>query len=228
MSEGDGRAHVLSLLADAIAAAASDRPLLVAIDGVDAAGKTMLADDLANVLRMRGEEVVQVSIDGFHHPAAVRHARATTSPARSYYEDSFDYESFRRLVLQPLRQSHARTIIPRIFDHETDTPVHAEPVDVGDHTIVVVDGIFLGRPELEGHWDVWIYVDVDPPVARARGVARDEHLYGPATRDRYRARYEPGQALYHGAVNPAANADIVVDNTIPAAPKLRRAGGPGD
>jgi uridine kinase len=39
-------------------------PTRVAIDGVDAAGKTTLDDELAEVLRERGRGVIRASIDG--------------------------------------------------------------------------------------------------------------------------------------------------------------------
>ena len=110
-----------------------------------------------------------------------------------------------------------------MFDHVTDTAVAAAPVAIGEDAILLVDGIFLGRPELSAHWDFWIYLFVDVDVARARGVARDEVRYGPATLDRYLTRYEPGQALYHEQVDPIAHADVVIDNTDVGARFVRRA-----
>lgn len=52
----------------------------VAIDGVDGAGKTHFADELADVPTGRGTPVVRASVDGFHHPPEVRHRRGRGSP----------------------------------------------------------------------------------------------------------------------------------------------------
>ena len=215
------RSQLLTHLAENIQTAVTARPALIAIDGVDAAGKTTLSADLAAVLEGRGEAVVCVSVDGFHNPAATRYARIDEDPAVSYYEDSFDYDALRRHVLEPLRGPSPRLITPALFDHTRDASVTAAPVPV-ENAIVLVDGIFMGRHELAGAWDYWIYLRVDAEVARARGVARDQVLYGEATEERYRSRFEGGQALYHDAVDPIANADVVIDNTNPDMPEFVR------
>ena len=174
------------------------------------------------MLRARGNEVVRISIDGFHNPRQIRYARAEAEPAASYYEDSFDYDSFLNLAIKPIEGEGERLITPRIFDHASDSPAEREEVRIGDEAIVLVDGIFLGRPQLAAWWDCWIYLAVDRDVARSRGAARDERLYGAATINRYRTRYEPGQELYHAEADPVTNADIVIDNTTPDRPAILR------
>jgi uridine kinase len=52
----------------------------VAIDGPDTAGKTTLADELADALLGRGREVVRASIDDFLRPRDERHRRGPDSP----------------------------------------------------------------------------------------------------------------------------------------------------
>src|SRR5919204_1789518 len=94
------RAAVIRELADRIEAVRRPHPVRVAIDGVDAAGKTTLADELAAVLRGRGREVIRASIDGFHRPRAERYRRGELSP-EGYYHDSFDYDAVRETILGP-------------------------------------------------------------------------------------------------------------------------------
>ena len=62
----------------------------VAIDGVDAAGKTMFAEELADAVLRLGRPVIRASIDGFHNPRAIRRRRGSPSP-EGYFEDSFNY-----------------------------------------------------------------------------------------------------------------------------------------
>lgn len=59
------------------------------------------------VLDAQGVVTVRVSLDGFHHPAAVRHRRGRHSP-EGFFLDSYDYAAFRRLVLDPLAPGGAR------------------------------------------------------------------------------------------------------------------------
>ena len=78
--------------------AALPAPARVAIDGVDAAGKTTLADELA--ARLPG--CVRISADSFLRPAAERHRLGRESSA-GYYRDSFDHERLRAAVLDVQR-----------------------------------------------------------------------------------------------------------------------------
>ena len=63
---GNGtRDQLLGRLFEAIESVTTAHPVRVAVDGPPAAGKTMLADELALVLRGRGREVVRSSIESF-------------------------------------------------------------------------------------------------------------------------------------------------------------------
>jgi hypothetical protein len=92
------RIHLVQRLADMIERRRVDHR--VAIDGPDAAGKTILADEVAPALAARGGRTIRASIDGFHRPRADRYRRGPDSPY-GYYEDSFDYEGLRRFYSFP-------------------------------------------------------------------------------------------------------------------------------
>ena len=94
-------ASLLSRLAAAIVALHPARIVRVAIDGVDGAGKTTLADALAPLVSAQGRPVIRAAVDDFHHPQAIRYARGRHSPD-GFYLDSYDYGAFRRLLLDPL------------------------------------------------------------------------------------------------------------------------------
>ena len=87
---------------------------------------------------------------------------------------------------------------------------------VASHGLVLVDGIFLLRPELDDLWNFRIVVAVGEEEALRRGIARD----GAATGRLYRVRYLPGQRLYAERVGPRDRADVVVENDDPARPRL--------
>jgi len=92
------------------------------------------------------------------------------------------------------------------------------PVD----SVLIVDGSFLQRPEILGHWDHRIFVNTSFEVALARGVARDALLLGgeAAAKTAYEARYHAAARLYINAVHPAESATVVVDNDNLANPRL--------
>ncbi len=207
------RESVIDQIAAAIGAVERSHPIRVAVDGVGVAGKTVFAVELARVIELSGRTSVRVSIDGFHNPASVRKRQGETSP-RGYYEDSFDYEAFVRHVLRPLGPGGSRRVRRAVFDFRADAPVASIEELVPADGVVVCDGIFLLRPELNGHWDYRIFVDVAFDVALERALTRDLELFGSeqAVRRRYLERYIPGERHYLDIVDPAGLSDVVVGN----------------
>jgi uridine kinase len=101
------RDRLLDQLARRIVSLEHRHPIRVAIDGIDAAGKTTLADELVAPIGRGGRPVIRASIDGFHRPRAERYRQGASSPA-GYYEDSFDYPALRDVLLSPLGPAGSR------------------------------------------------------------------------------------------------------------------------
>ena len=216
------RDRVIGELATRIAAIVKPHPVRVAIDGVDAAGKTTLADDLARVIEQRGRVVVRASVDGFHNPAAIRWRRGALSP-EGYFQDSFNYDALVASLLDPLGPGGSRDIRRAVFDFRIDAPIDVPTEHVQDDAILIFDGVFLLRRELRGHFDFSIFVDADFAVTVARAETRDLALFGSVddVRRRYAERYVPGQRLYLESADPKGRASMVIDNNDPARPVVR-------
>ena len=216
------RNELLARLAEQISSVRVDHPVRVAIDGPDAAGKTVLADELADVMRAVGAEVIRASVDGFHRPRAQRYARGQDSP-EGYYRDSFDNDALLATLLEPLGPGGSRRYRVACFDLAADRPLHTEPALATEDAVLLFDGVFLLRPQLRAGWDFSVFVTAESDVILDRARTRDAHLLGTpkAVEQRYRTRYIPGQQLYFAEARPEAIADAVVDNDYPSAPKLR-------
>lgn len=199
------RQDVLNAAADQVPRL--DRPALVAIDGVDGAGKTTFADELAEVLRARGREVVRASVDDFHHPRAIRWQRGRTS-AEGFFLDSFDYERFTADLLVPF--SAGQPFRRASHDLATDAYVTPSAEVAPPRAVLLVDGIFLHRDELADRWDFSIFLAVDFAVSVARMARRDGS--SPDPDDPRNRRYVEGQRLYFAQCDPAARASLVIDN----------------
>jgi uridine kinase len=215
------RGVLLEILAEAVVARRHSHPLRVAIDGIDAAGKTVLADELAPLVAARGWPVIRASIDGFHHPRSHRHRQGPES-AEGYYRDSFDYEALRREILEPLGPDGDRRYRVAVFDHLADAPVDGPRLHAEPDAVLLFEGVFLLRPELEGLWDLTVFVEVSFEVALRRAMSRDRHLFGSPqdVEARYRSRYLPGQRIYLREYRPERRADIVFRNDHPDRPQL--------
>jgi uridine kinase len=210
---------LLARLADAIAVLHPDRRIRVAIDGVDGAGKTVPADALAPRVIAKGRQVIRASVDDFHHPRAIRYARGRHSPD-GFFLDSYDYPAFRRLLLDPLGPAGSGNYIAKYFDHRVDRPVAPQHQQAPSAAALIVDGIFLHRPELRAYWDLSIFLQIDFAISRERNAAREgtpEALDPDTPANR---RYGGGQQRYLSECAPAQNADIVIDYNDLRAPKI--------
>lgn len=187
--------------------------LLVSIDGVDTAGKTTLQRSLAEYLRQRGHSVIQASIDGFHNPAEIRYKQGSRSP-KGYYEDTFDYDSLRNCLLEPIKNGSSMDYRTAVYDFKTESKVEQEPKTAVPGSILLMEGVFLLRPELADYWNYSIFLHVDFEQVISRAKTRDQYLFGEESviEKRYRDKYIPGQQIYLKEADPFSNANIVIDN----------------
>ncbi len=207
------RAELITQIAAHITRLKRPPPAKIAIDGIDASGKTTLADELAVFLQQAGHPIIRASIDGFHNPREVRHQKGPLS-SEGYFYDSFDYPALKKLLLDPLSENGDLYYQTALFDFRTDANVHSSLEIAPDNAILLFDGVFLQRPELTTYWDFTIFVDVSFEVALARALERDLRLFGDraVVLERYQKRYIPAQQLYMDLCHPRDHANLVVEN----------------
>lgn len=192
----------------------------VAIDGPDGAGKTHFADQLAGVLHSRhSQATVRVSIDGFHNRRAVRYQQGRDSPL-GFWTDSYDYERFRRDVLEPFAPAGSRQFRRASYSHATDEILHPEPEIAEPSAVLLVDGIFLQRVELREQWDLTVFLDATFIQTAQRMALRDGTPSDPE--DPRMRRYVEGQREYFRQCDPQQRADILIDNNILDHPVILR------
>jgi uridine kinase len=185
-------------------------PALVAVDGVDASGKTTFAAGLAGAFAERQRAVEIVHLDDFLNPRSTRYQLGRTSP-EGYFLHTYDLAAFKAKVLTPLRPGGDGSIVRRVFDHREDRPVEDEPVVVPPNGVVIVEGMFLHRDELHERWDLSVFLDVPFPVSVARMAQRDGSQ--PDPEDPSVRRYVQGQRVYLTTCRPWERATYVLGNT---------------
>jgi uridine kinase len=198
-------------------------PFKIGIDGRGASGKSSLANSLASPLRASSFQVLQYSIDDFHYPRERRYRQGEYSPA-GYYRDAFNHQAAVDSLLRPLSGNVFPVVCrPLKFNLQTNTPdIAATPVMVEANSVLIFDGLFLFRRELNAYWDLRILLDVDLETSLLRAVERDTSVLGPPdlVRRKYELRYEPAWQIYLNEVKPEAEADIIIENSDISNPRI--------
>ena len=215
------RSSVLGSIADRIEAFGTRR-VRVAIDGRTAAGKTTLGHEVAALLAERGRTVLRASLDDFKRPWADAHVYDRLS-GDGYFRNAFDLEAIRTLLLEPSDPDGCGAVALCSIDPLTQIDHSQTRVTMPNDGVLIVDGVFALRPELNRYWDLRIWVDIDVEMSRRRAIERDAPREGVQQAEAlHRDRYGAAEATYCAEVGPVSLADVVVDNSDFDAPRLLR------
>ncbi len=214
----DVRRSLLETVAELIPRPIGDEPVLVGIDGVDGAGKSHFADELAEVLRGRDRAVIRASVDDFHRPRSKRYRLGRYS-SLGYWLDSYDYAALEENLLGPLGSGGNRRYRTGIHDVVTDEPLDRPWRTAPPGAVLLLDGIFLHRDELVAVWDFSVFLEVPVETSVARMVDRDGA--NPDPKHPSNTRYVQGQRLYLDECCPWERATVVVENSDWRVPVLR-------
>ena len=166
--------------------------ITVGISGFCGAGKSTLTrhlvDSVTDSARIRG--------DDFLDPER--------SHQRSADWDGVDRSRLRSEVLEPFRSGK-----PGLFRrYDWGTRQLGSPEAIPPAQVLVVDAIGLFHPELDGMFDLTVWVDVDLSLATERGMARDRRL-GRTHEQLWNDVSVPNERDFVTRFNPRARADCL-------------------
>jgi uridine kinase len=217
--------ELVDVLAERVLTLELEHPARVGIDGRSASGKSTLASALTRRIAETGRPCVSASIDDFHPPGyARRAAEGAFADASEFFREGYDFESFRRLVLDPAGPGGSRRCRLRLWDARADEAFPVEWVEIPDDAVLVAEAAFLFLPVLADAWDLSIWLDIDAPTMFKRVIDRDVAWVGSTdeVRKRYERSWAPRHELYEREAKPIERADIVIDNRDPERPRLIR------
>ncbi|MFI0409086.1 uridine kinase [Actinomadura sp. 3N508] len=195
--------------------------LRVAIDGLTAAGKTSLGHELAEQISAAGRPVLRASLDDFKRPWREAHLYDRTS-GEGYYRNAFDYTAITTLLLDPCGPHGSGQCALCCIDPLTQRDHSSSVVQAAPDAVLIVDGVFAFRPQINQHWDLRIWLEVDPEVSIQRGITRDHAMEGTEAETLHRDRYLPAERLYIAEVEPTRLAEVIIDNTEIDHPRILR------
>jgi uridine kinase len=199
--------------------ALGDTRLRVGIDGLTAAGKTSLGHELAELISRTGRPVLRASLDDFKKPWAERHLYDRES-GEGYYRNAFDYDAVTKLLLEPAGAVGSGNCVLCSIDPLTQVDHSAVITRAAADAVLIVDGVFAFRPEIDEHWDFRIWLDVDSELSLRRGAQRDQDWAGSDAAAVHRDRYLVAEQIYLTEVDPVRLVDVVIENSVLERPRI--------
>ncbi|MDQ1379820.1 MAG: uridine kinase, partial [Actinomycetota bacterium] len=168
----------------------------------------------AHRLARRGRPVLRASLDDFKRPWTERHLYDRVS-GEGYYRNAFDYDAARKLLLDPSEPMAEGIVSLCSIDPITQLDHSAVKTVMPANGVLVVDGVFAFRPEINAYWDLRVWADIDTELSVRRGIERDAEVLGGADEAEmlHRDRYLASELLYMSEVDPRSFVEVIVDNT---------------
>jgi uridine kinase len=212
------RDALVKQIADRITALGPDR-LRVGIDGLTAAGKTSFGHELAEAISQSGRAVLRASLDDFKRPWSERHLYDRES-GEGYFRNAFDYDTVVALLLEPCGADGTGACVLCSIDPLTQVNHSSVVTQAASDAVLIVDGVFAFRPEIDDYWDFRIWLDVDAETSVERGAERDRSWAGSEAEAVHRDRYLASERLYLAEVDPLRLVDVVIDNSAFDRPRI--------
>ena len=209
-------ARLTSAVAGAAVRTAGERAALVAISGIDGAGKGYVAAKLAARLEEDGLRVALTGVDGWLNLPGKRFD--PSNPAEYFYLHAIRFdEMFDRLIL-PLRDRRSIRL-EADFTEETATAYRKHVYAWENVDVVLLEGIYLLRPEFLPRYDLAVWIDCTLETALERAISRGQEGLPPEETVRaFRSIYFPAQEIHFARDEPKRAADLVLVND----PRLAR------
>lgn len=196
------------------------RRLRVGIDGLTASGKTSFGNELADAIsRSAGRPVLRASLDDFKRPWSERHLYDRES-GEGYFRNAFDYHRVVALLLEPCGADGSGACVLCSIDPLTQVDHSSVVTQAEPDAVLVVDGVFAFRPEIDDYWDFRIWLEVDAETSVERGAARDRSWAGSDAEEVHRDRYLVSERIYLAEVDPLRLVDVVIDNSAFDRPRI--------
>jgi uridine kinase len=185
-------------------------PLIVAVSGIDASGKSTIARRAVQALAELGINAAIVSVDHWHNPPEKRFS--ANNPGESFYRNAFRFDELCQVLIKPLRKLRELQVTIGLT-RMPENKLFRHTYDFRGVDVVIVEGIFLLKRELRGYFDMTLWVECSYQTALARALQRNQEAQSGAEllRD-YQQIYFAAQEIHREKDAPREHADVVIEN----------------
>ncbi|QMV45170.1 hypothetical protein FPL14_24740 [Cohnella cholangitidis] len=177
--------------------------LVLGIDGLSRSGKTTFVTELGNRLIQYQKPVCIFHIDDH---IVERKNRYDTEFEQwyEYYNLQWDVELLRNQLFSKL--NHAEVVELPFYNSVVDK-LEIKTVTIPNNCILIVEGVFLQRPEWRDFFEFIVYLDCprDKRFERESASAKENI-------EKFRSRYWKAEDFYLDSIAPLANADMIISS----------------
>lgn len=175
-------------------------PVLVALDGKSGTGKSTIAKQLAEILGG-----VEINSDNFWSGGPNEEWDKKTPEQKS--DKAIDWQRLRSELLIPLLSGKVAKW--HSFDWEKGQGLSPTEIINNPSQLIILDGAYSSRPELQDLIDLSILVEVsDDHNRRQRLIARENEGY---MKD-WHSRWDVAENYYFSKVRPRNSFDLIINN----------------
>ena len=188
------------------------RSLVVGLSGIDGSGKGYVAAQLEARLALHSVTPAILNVDGWLNLPEKRFDSG--APAEHFYKNAIRFDEFFTQLAIPLRDRRSVHLVAD-FAEETASRYRKHTYDFKDVSVVVIEGIFLFKPQYRDLFDLAIWIDCSFSTALARAIDRGQEGLSPAnTIAAYETIYFPAQRIHLSQDKPLEKADVIFDNDV--------------
>ncbi len=189
--------HAIAQIRSRLTGIDARSPVMIAVDGHSAAGKSTFARRLADTLG-----AAMVPGDDFYRvmDPAERVRLEPWEGADRYY----DWERMRDEALDPLRRGRSATYRPYDWGRNALEP---RTKTIGPKPVVIVEALFVSRPELDSVNDLSVVVVADSEMRRRRQLDRAD------APQEWLQRWDAAERWYFEHVRPVYHFDLIIHDT---------------
>lgn len=187
------------------------RSLLVAVSGIDGAGKGYWSAQIVQALQSTGLRAAVVNIDHWLALPAERFNPAT--PGRTFYERGIRFDQMLTDLVRPMQQARSLRTTIDAADATMADRYRRRTIALENMDVLVIEGIFLLKRELRDEFDLRIWIDCTFDTALERALDRgQEGLPEREVIRDYHTVYFPAQQIHLQVDDPKGRADFIAVN----------------
>jgi uridine kinase len=167
-----------------------NQPFVVGINGIDCSGKTTFAKSVSRYFTHQKIDNERLDIDNFNNPTI------ESETYKAFVSGSWDEEDLNRYYELIINYSDV---------------IRAVSESKKKYSIVILEGIFIYKPQLVDLFDLKIYLDIDISLGRKRFAKRWSLKRDKRPFDIYDEIWMLSHIRYKSEVHPKRISDLVID-----------------